>query len=302
LTLGVLIMRVAGVDAGMRLKTHAPAHLVVLVHGLRGSSRDLATLVAALRLSDSGILTLSVGVNEGRTTDGVLAGADRVAADVSATVAANPSLRRISFVGNSLGGLYAREAACRLRSSPSALLGGDRIAGLEPEAFVTIASPHLGVRHLFWVPAALHALVPLFAGNSGSDLFLRTEVLVQMTSERHIRALGAFRRRVAYANAAGDLLVPAYTAAIESEGDGHDLRERLMAAELRQVPWRTVYVQFQGLMLPIAHNMICALSRNPIAAALYSRGATVVDDVATTICASSEQRRQREPTTEMLRA
>jgi len=75
-----------------------------------------------------------------------------------------PSLKRISFVSHSLGGLFSRHAvamlytprddlsiledlesrseehpAFRLRQEP-------KIAGLEAVNFITLASPHLGVR------------------------------------------------------------------------------------------------------------------------------------------------------------
>jgi hypothetical protein len=268
------------------------------VHGLHGTSRDLASLAAALGERDEEVLTLAVAANEGRTTDGVLAGAERVARDVTSTVASNPSLRRISFVGNSLGGLYARSAIAQLHDGGQ----GTRVAGLEPEAFVTIASPHLGTRLLAWVPPPIHGLTPLFAGRSASDLFLKNGVLAAMTDEPHLRALSAFRRRVAYANARGDLMVPPYTSAIDGERRGLDQRERLMAEQLRSVPWRTVHVHWPSLALPITHNMICALSRDPVSRALYRRGSTVVADVAQTIVASREGEPQHGPTTETLNA
>jgi predicted esterase YcpF (UPF0227 family) len=52
-----------------------------------------------------------VGNNAFMSFDGVPAGAARIADEVRAVVAANPSLVYISLVGNSLGGIYARYAA-----------------------------------------------------------------------------------------------------------------------------------------------------------------------------------------------
>lgn len=75
-----------------------------------------------------------------------------------------PSLKRISFVAHSLGGLFARYAVAMLytpRDDESILEDLEnrgevhpvfrgrqepKIAGLEAVNFVTLASPHLGVR------------------------------------------------------------------------------------------------------------------------------------------------------------
>lgn len=42
--------------------------------------------------------------NLGKTHDGVMAGGERLAEEIRQLVAANPNLKGISFVGNSLGG------------------------------------------------------------------------------------------------------------------------------------------------------------------------------------------------------
>lgn len=67
------------------------------------------------------------------------------------------SLKKISFLAHSLGGLFARYAVAVLYT-PNNLGDGDIddtlgrsmkhgvIAGLEPINFITLASPHLGVR------------------------------------------------------------------------------------------------------------------------------------------------------------
>lgn len=67
------------------------------------------------------------------------------------------SLKRISFLAHSLGGLFARYAVAVLYNNSNTLcssmpndLGNsskrDTIAGLEPISFITLATPHLGVR------------------------------------------------------------------------------------------------------------------------------------------------------------
>jgi len=79
-----------------------------------------------------------------------------------------PSLKRISFVAHSLGGLFVRYAVAMLYTTNDDLPGdmgiseelesrgeehpvfrrclGPRIAGLEAVNYITLASPHLGVR------------------------------------------------------------------------------------------------------------------------------------------------------------
>lgn len=62
-------------------------------------------------------------------------------------------LKRISFLAHSLGGLITRYALAVLYS-PSCDNGSDKvnsskrgmIAGLDPINFITLATPHLGVR------------------------------------------------------------------------------------------------------------------------------------------------------------
>jgi hypothetical protein len=56
-------------------------------------------------------------------------------------VRTRPGLKRISFVAHSLGGLFQRYAIGDLYKS-----GDSTIAGLEPVTFVTMATPHLGMR------------------------------------------------------------------------------------------------------------------------------------------------------------
>lgn len=89
------------------------------------------------------------------------------------------SLKRISFLAHSLGGLFARFAIAVLYSpdtcnndQPSDLANsmvensqrtsfskGGMIAGLEPINFITLATPHLGVRGKWQVCGTYKILV-----------------------------------------------------------------------------------------------------------------------------------------------
>ncbi|CBJ48764.1 putative serine esterase [Ectocarpus siliculosus] len=239
-----------------------PAHLVVLAHGLSGTPEDLTYLKQSLeREGGSEILVHSARRNEGKTKDGVVEGGSRLAEEILEVVQSTPSLSRISLVGNSLGGLYVRYAAKLLYRDETT--GGDggtgaTVAGLSPSVFMTIATPHLGVRRFTYVPlpSPLHSLAGVFVGKTGHDLFLsrkkggsgggggeaggeaaatapaaaakdgrENSLLYNMaTTKDFLRPLKAFRWRRAYANRRGDFMVPYGTAAFvePDEGDGSD--------------------------------------------------------------------------------
>ncbi|CAM9441241.1 unnamed protein product [Ectocarpus sp. 4 AP-2014] len=232
-----------------------PAHLVVLAHGLSGTPEDLTYLKQSLeREGGSDILVHSARRNEGKTKDGVVEGGSRLAEEILEVVQSTPSLSRISLVGNSLGGLYARYAAKLLYRDETT--GGDSgtgatVAGLSPSVFMTFATPHLGVRRFTYVPlpSPLHSLAGVFVGETGHDLFLRRKrggggevggeaaapaaandgrensLLYNMaTTEDFLRPLKAFQWRRAYVNRRGDFMVPYGTAAFvePDEGDGSD--------------------------------------------------------------------------------
>jgi len=121
-------------------------HLVILVHGLDGTSEDLGYLKRILE-SESSLAVLNTAVNEGSTRDGIINGGRRVADDISRILRESESMENynieyISFLGNSLGGLYARYAVMELFNEDTRL-----ISGLQPLNFVTTASPWLGVRY-----------------------------------------------------------------------------------------------------------------------------------------------------------
>ncbi|OUS45921.1 putative serine esterase-domain-containing protein [Ostreococcus tauri] len=138
-----------------------------------------------------------------------------------------------------------------------------------------------------------------------------------------VAALGSFKRRCAYANATNDFLVSYETASLhpeyldsaqerawrcldepqiveEFERDGEFAIEetesaswstdelalrRKMARGLRTLSWRHVNVSFPG-PVPLAHNKICALQRNPYLASLFKEGEFIVDHQAEYLLAS----------------
>jgi predicted alpha/beta-fold hydrolase len=111
-------------------KVFAYDHLVVLSHGLHGSRHDLTYL--ARKLEDSGMIVYrSFGNEYLESHHGVREGATRLANEVWGVVRNHSTASKISFVGNSLGGLYCRYAIKELYDNTTGL-----IAGLQPVSFM----------------------------------------------------------------------------------------------------------------------------------------------------------------------
>jgi hypothetical protein len=133
----------------------------------------------------------------------------------------------ISILGNSLGGLFGRYAIAKLierhcvwNETTNVWILDGRFR-LMLNIFCTTATPHLGVsRHTnVKIPRTAEIGVAHALGDTGRDLFRLNDLLHSMsTSSSFLKPLGAFRKRVAYANAYGtDFAVPASTAAFLSE-------------------------------------------------------------------------------------
>jgi predicted esterase YcpF (UPF0227 family) len=150
-----------------------PDHLVVLVHGILASPSDWKYVEGELksRLGNKFLIHASSVNSFLQTLAGIDLGGKRLADEVQQIVDGAPSLKRISFVAHSLGGLFARYAIAMLYTpqvgcNEDVILleelesqGGShefpgfqqsheeaKVAGLEAVNFITLASPHLGVR------------------------------------------------------------------------------------------------------------------------------------------------------------
>ncbi|CAL5412349.1 unnamed protein product [Camellia sinensis] len=136
-----------------------------------------------------------------KTFAGIDGAGKRLADEIMQIVKRTESLKRISFLAHSLGGVFARYAIAVLYS-PAAFDGDQSndlpastnanlktacssrqgmIARLEPVNFITLASPHLGVRGKKQLPFLLGvpileklapSFAPIFVGRTGSQLFL----------------------------------------------------------------------------------------------------------------------------------
>ncbi|KAK2969497.1 hypothetical protein RJ640_017337 [Escallonia rubra] len=234
-----------------------PDHLLVLVHGILASPSDWTYVEAELkrRLGRNFLIHASSCNTYTKTFTGIDGAGKRLADEVMQVVKKTGSLKRISFLAHSLGGLFARYAVAVLyMPSPSSSdlsddpavstsaiskaahsPGRGLIAGLEPVNFITLATPHLGVRgkkqtvdlsvviqlpFLLGVPILEKLVVPMapiFIGRTGSQLFLtdgkpdKPPLLLRMASDcddgKFIAALGAFRCRILYANVSYDRIL-----------------------------------------------------------------------------------------------
>eukprot|EP00598_Pedospumella_elongata_P008087 CAMPEP_0184969172 /NCGR_PEP_ID=MMETSP1098-20130426/2003_1 /TAXON_ID=89044 /ORGANISM="Spumella elongata, Strain CCAP 955/1" /LENGTH=341 /DNA_ID=CAMNT_0027490909 /DNA_START=36 /DNA_END=1058 /DNA_ORIENTATION=+ len=220
-TCSIVVLLIA-IGWAVLTKAQQSDHLVVLSHGLHGSRHDLTYL--ADHLEKAGCLVLRSSANEMLNSHvGVHAGGMKLADEVWNFLYLHSGVRRISFVGNSLGGLFARYAVKELFDEPTGL-----IATLRPHHFLTIATPHLGVRNYTFfdefgiqVPSQLKDLVARGMGRTGLDMLgddpnqLGSESLIyrMATSHEFLEPLRAFQSRRLLANLNLDLMVPLGTAA-----------------------------------------------------------------------------------------
>ncbi|GMH33536.1 hypothetical protein BSKO_01370 [Bryopsis sp. KO-2023] len=225
-------------------------HLVMMVHGVSGDPDNFAVLKEVFegQLQDESVLIVRSQANRKEGShDGVEACGQKLAREVRRIVGEHKSLKRISFVAFSIGGLFSRYA-CGVAFDPKT----KTVFGLEPCHFLSIASPHLGchvegeaqVPFIGWglrvpyVDMVLKPVFDLFAasvtkimyGASGRHLFLddgdaATEptilkLVLDIPGEGHFfSSLAQFRTRVCYANACGDALVGWANASVRKESE-----------------------------------------------------------------------------------
>ncbi|KAL2484086.1 Hydrolase-like protein family [Forsythia ovata] len=235
-----------------------PDHLLVLVHGILASPSDWTYFEAELkrRLGKKFLTYASSSNTYTKTFTGIDGAGKRLADEVVQVVKRTESLKKISFLAHSLGGLFARHAigvlyvpnvsymsddiASSTGTNLKTLFSSNKglIAGLEPINFITLATPHLGVRGKKQLPFLLGVpileklaapIAPFITGRTGSQLFLtdgkpnKPPLLLRMTTDcedgNFISALGAFRCRVLYANVSYDHMVGWRTSSVRREAE-----------------------------------------------------------------------------------
>uniref|UniRef100_A0A453RZB9 DUF676 domain-containing protein n=2 Tax=Aegilops tauschii subsp. strangulata TaxID=200361 RepID=A0A453RZB9_AEGTS len=213
------------------VSSHAPEHLLVMVHGILGSTNDwqYAANEFVKQLPDDVIVHCSEKNMNTLTLDGVDVMGERLADEVLDVISRKPELTKISFLAHSVGGLVARYAIAKLYRHPNSTFDSKAegtICGLEAVNFITVATPHLGSRGNKQVPLLFgfitiekvaSRVIHWIFRRTGRHLFLTDSAegeppLLQRMVEDYgnlyfISALRAFKRRVAYANAGCDRIL-----------------------------------------------------------------------------------------------
>lgn len=201
------------------MTTQGGTHLVILVHGWLGNDRELAYLQESMErqsttaASQQRLVFHSAKCNLKRTGDGVIPGGQRLVEEVKDQIEKIDGDVLLSFVGNSLGGLYARYAIAHMDTSIMS-------SKVTPFIFCTTATPHLGIGNHTYIPLprSLEKLAGTVMQTTGRDMFGMTTIIFEMgTRELYLEPLRKFKSRIAMANAFGtDFQVPTATAAFLS--------------------------------------------------------------------------------------
>ncbi len=171
---------------------------------------------------------------------GVQRGSEELASEIIDLLSNDDGLaiETISFVGNSLGGIYARYAISLLYDFNT----NSFINNIKPLAFVTIASPHLGVNYnqnyiegdlQLYVPNTIKYLISLLFSITGQDMFMldskgniKDSILYKLATEnKYLIPLKLFKYRQLYANLQNDLMVTLSTASFIANENVIELRK-----------------------------------------------------------------------------
>ncbi|KAL0407424.1 UNVERIFIED_CONTAM: hypothetical protein Slati_4056300 [Sesamum latifolium] len=183
-----------------------PDHLLVLVHGILASPSDWTYFEAELkrRLGKKFLIYASSCNTYTKTFTGIDGAGKRLADEVMQVVKRTESLKKISFLAHSLGGLFARYAVAVLYTPNVSSNQSDDLAGSPATKFKTLYSSNKAV--LIKYATLLNFL---------KKLFMHSGLKVVVKNLRS--ALGAFRCRVLYANVSYDHMVGWRTSSVRRE-------------------------------------------------------------------------------------
>jgi len=229
-------------------------HYVFLIHGILGNDLEMKYIetaiekslakddIQSLNVNQSRLVVYRPNENNGMTKDGIAKGGARLTKEIEDFIRRDTAEQlkgdelssiserhvSVSFVGNSLGGLYARYAASILPVvlDEDKTLPDTRVV-IHRHVFCTTATPHLGVAsHTFIpVPRFVEKFIGRLLSKTGKDLFRsdgisdNEDLIYDMSTnyEQFLLPLSKFQKRIAYANAfRTDFQVPTNTAAFLS--------------------------------------------------------------------------------------
>ena len=170
------------------------AHLVVLINPVEGSPANLQPLLS--RIQNESTTAFVPDLNNVQVNDGI----DFVSAQLYQKVRErflSDQPKFLSFIGHSVGGIYARIIIKRLADD-------DYLDTCIPLYFITIGTPHLGSKHWF-----KGIFADLILGPREKELMLlsnnsKEPLLMRIIDDKHLNALKKFKYLVAYSSSAGD--------------------------------------------------------------------------------------------------
>lgn len=186
----------------------------MLHHGYKSSAEAdfCPTFCDQLRERAPHALILNSSVNTGAVNnEGIMACAHRLREEILAVVGQHRTLKKISLVGLSMGGLICRAAAYLMFDEDKST-----VAGLVPCTLCCLASPMVGIRRT--LPTPYRWALKLF----GDCVTVREMLLedgdpgaiMQLTSPPHLKALASFHTRKLGMCTHGDVICPYSTAAL----------------------------------------------------------------------------------------
>lgn len=218
-------------------------HLFVLMHGLWGNHQHMEA--CRRRLHEKGHPILSPkSCEKYKSCDGVELCASRVFIDVIAKLEELGSdCKRISFIGYSFGGLILRYVVGMLAEKGV-------FETIEPVNFVTVATPHLGIRRSNRTflgrleNALVDRFVPFIGGVSVREMSFRDSAdpstamlsVLADANDIFIPALARFSNRLLLANARADRSVFYSTAALVESNPYNDLVAETHRAQINEHP------------------------------------------------------------------
>lgn len=194
-------------------------HLIILTHGLHSNTTvDMSYIQEQIyktqvKYADETIVVDGFPENVCQTEKGVKYLGTRLA-EYIINKSYDEDVKKISFIGHSLGGLIQTFAIAYIAVKYEWFF-----ARVKPMNFITLASPLLGI--VTDNPAYIKVLLSFgVIGKTGQDLSLEGNpnmddpLLFLLPGEPVREILSKFKRRTIYANAINDGIVPLYTAGL----------------------------------------------------------------------------------------
>lgn len=183
--------------------------LIVHSHGLWCSHENQQFFIDALKKEfeskNRNVVVYAASSNTNHTTEGIMIGAERLAQETYDEIIKIPQEFRqgnkkinLALTGHSMGGIYQRAMLPILLSKPGIM---DMV---KFKCFMTLDSPHLG-SYFYYVK---NIFINYLGGQSGRDLGLFSDVMLNLVDKEHMDALALFDHRTLVAVSWGDTLVP----------------------------------------------------------------------------------------------